>query len=132
MTAERANDFISFLMGGRIAEELVIEQVTTGASNDIERATELAKRMVTEWGMSAKLGPLNYSIKQMSYTETPKTHSEKTSETIDEEVKRIVESNYERAKAILVEKKNILHEMAKVLLEKETIDAEEVNRLLQS
>jgi len=132
MTAERANDFISFLMGGRIAEELVIKQITTGASNDIERATELAKRMVTEWGMSAKLGPLNYSIKQMSYTETPKTHSEKTSETIDEEVKRIVESNYERAKAILVEKKNILHEMAKVLLEKETIDAEEVNRLLQS
>lgn len=131
MTKDRADDFIAFLMGGRIAEELVIEQVTTGASNDIERATELAKKMVTEWGMSAKLGPINYTVKQLDYSEKPKEHSQKTSETIDEEIKRIVESNYERAKQILIDKKNALHEMAKVLLEKETIDAEEVNRLVQ-
>ncbi len=131
MTKDRAEDFIAFLMGGRIAEELVIEQVTTGASNDIERATELAKRMVTEWGMSAKLGPLNYTIKQTGFAEQPKEHSEKTSETIDEEIRRIVESNYDRAKNILQEKITALHEMAKVLLEKETIDAEEVNRIVQ-
>lgn len=131
MTKERAEDFIAFLMGGRIAEDLVLNQVTTGASNDIERATELARRMVVEWGMSEKLGPLNYSIKQSTHAEQSKEHSEKISETIDEEIKRIVESNYSKAKEILNNKMNSLHEMAKVLLEKETIDAEEVNRIIQ-
>ena len=131
MTKERAEDFIAFLMGGRIAEDIVLNQVTTGASNDIERATELARRMVVEWGMSEKLGPLNYSIKQSTHAEQSKGHSEKISETIDEEIKRIVESNYSKAKDILISKMNSLHEMAKVLLEKETIDSEEVNRIIQ-
>jgi len=131
MTKERAEDFIAFLMGGRIAEDIVLNQVTTGASNDIERATELARRMVVEWGMSEKLGPLNYSIKQSTHSEQSKEHSEKISETIDEEIKRIVESNYSKAKDILINKMNSLHEMAKVLLEKETIDSEEVNRIIQ-
>lgn len=131
MTKERAEDFIAFLMGGRIAEDLVLNQVTTGASNDIERATELARRMVVEWGMSEKLGPLNYSIKQSTHAEQSKEHSEKISQTIDEEIKRIVESSYSKAKEILKLKMNSLHEMANVLLEKETIDAEEVNRIVQ-
>lgn len=131
MTKERAEDFIAFLMGGRIAEDLILNQVTTGASNDIERATELARRMVVEWGMSEKLGPLNYSIKQSTHVEQSKEHSERVSQTIDEEIKRIVETNYNKAKEILKTKINSLHEMANVLLEKETIDAEEVNRIVQ-
>ena len=132
MSKERAEDFIAFLMGGRIAEAIVLNQVTTGASNDIERATELARKMVVEWGMSEKLGPLNYSIRQSTHAEQSKEHSEKVSQLIDEEIKRIVESNYERAKALLVSKMIALHEMAKVLLEKETIDGEEVNKIIHT
>lgn len=132
MSKERAEDFIAFLMGGRIAEDIALNQVTTGASNDIERATELARKMVVEWGMSEKLGPLNYGIRQSSHTEQSKEHSDKVSQIIDEEIKRIVESNYSRAKTLLLLKINSLHEMANLLLEKETIDAEDVNRIVQT
>lgn len=130
MTKERAEDFIAFLMGGRIAEEIVLNQITTGASNDIERATDLARRMVTEWGMSANLGPINYTIKQSSWPEQPKEHSQKMSEIIDQEIKSIIDKNYAKAKAILLEKIETLHQMAAVLLEKETIDSEEINKIV--
>lgn len=130
MTKGRAEDMIAFLMGGRAAEELIFNQYTTGASNDIERATELARRMVVEWGMSSSLGPLNYSIKQDTQAERSKKHSEKISEAIDKEIKAIVELNYNKAKNMLIIKKNALEEMAKVLLEKETIDGQEVNRIV--
>lgn len=130
ISKQRAEDMIAFLMGGRAAEEIIFSQYTTGASNDIERATDLARRMVVEWGMTAALGPLNYSIKQNTHTEQSKNHSERISETIDREIKLIVESNYQRARQLLVSQKNALNEMAKVLLEKETIDGEEVSKLL--
>lgn len=131
MSKERAEDFIAFLMGGRIAEELVFNQLTTGASNDIERATDLARRMVTEWGMSAELGPLNYTVKHQVGSDKPKEHSNRLSETIDIEIKKTIDANYEKAKQILTEKIDVLHHMATVLLEKETIDSEEVNKLVQ-
>lgn len=132
MDKEKAENSIAFLMGGRVAEELVLSQKTTGAGNDIERATDIARRMVTEWGMSDVLGPLTYGQKQgeiflgrdISHS---RDFSEQTAQTIDREVRDIVERNYKRAKVILGEKLPLLHEMTRALLEYETINGEEVD-----
>lgn len=126
---QRAEDNIAFLMGGRIAEEIIIKEVTTGASNDIERATDLARRMVCEWGMSEKLGPLNYNVLDDSGFKTVEI-APSTTESIDREVKGIVLTNYERAKNLLTTHLDKLHNLAAALLEKETLDAEEVKTIL--
>ena len=128
-------DQISILMGGRLAEELVLDQLTTGAGNDIKRATEIANKMVCEFGMSTKLGPLAYGQNEEELflgreITQHKNISEDTSRIIDQEIRRIVEENYTRAKQILTEKMAILHAMAQALLERETLDADEVLRLL--
>ncbi|MGH8549650.1 MAG: ATP-dependent zinc metalloprotease FtsH [Methylococcales bacterium] len=128
---------ISSLFGGRIAEKLIFgaHKVTTGASNDIERATDLARNMVTKWGLSERLGPLTYSEEQSqpflggSMTQT-KSISEKTARTIDEEIRSVVDRNYEHAETILQENISILHEMAKALLEWETIDRWQIDDLM--
>ncbi len=120
---------ISTLFGGRVAEELVFgaESITTGASNDIERATELARNMVTRWGLSERLGPQTYSEDQgevflgRSVTQH-KQVSDVTAHVIDEEVRRVIDSNYLRAKQILEEKIDRLHTMADALMKYETID----------
>lgn len=129
---EKAENNISFLMGGRVAEELVLGQKTTGAGNDIERATDIARRMVCEWGMSDVLGPLAYGQKEEQIflgrdISRSRDFSEQTAQTIDREVRDIVERNYKRAKTILADKVLILHEMARALLEYETIDGAEVD-----
>ncbi len=133
MTKERAEHNISFLMGGRCAEELIFSHKTTGAGNDIERATELARRMVCEWGMSDVLGPLSYGQKQggevflgRDISQT-RDYSEQTAQTIDREIRDIVERNYRKAQEILSTKVDVLHEMARALLEYETIDGAEVD-----
>ncbi len=121
------------LFGGRIAEEMTLglEGVTTGAQNDIERATDLARSMVTKWGLSEKLGPLHYGEDEglMPGTGTP-NYSGATSKTIDEEVRRIVDSCYRKAKQILEENRDILEAMKDALMEYETIDAEQVDDLM--
>jgi len=132
MDREKAENGIAFLMGGRVAEELVLGQKTTGAGNDIERATDIARRMVCEWGMSDVLGPLAYGQKEEQIflgrdISRSRDFSEQTSQTIDREVRDIVERNYRRAKNILSEKLPLLHEMARALLEYETIDGAEVD-----
>jgi cell division protease FtsH len=136
MTKEKCEAFIAFLMGGRIAEELVFKHYTTGASNDIERATELARKMVTEWGMSEKLGPLNFSAnrgdtvflgREMS---SGMAFSDQTSHVIDSEVKHIVDSNYQRAVKVLSENRDILEAMSLALLERETIDLPDIDLLM--
>jgi len=132
MDREKAENNISFLMGGRVAEELVLGQKTTGAGNDIERATDLARRMVCEWGMSDVLGPLAYGQKEEQIflgrdISRSRDFSEQTAQTIDREVRDIVERNYKRAKVILADKVLVLHEMARALLEYETIDGAEVD-----
>ena len=120
---------ISTLFGGRIAEELIFgaDMVTTGASNDIERATLLARNMVTKWGLSEKLGPLTYSEEDgevfLGHSVTQhKAISDETSHTIDEEIRSIVDKNYARSEKILKENEAILHTMAEALIKYETID----------
>jgi len=128
---------ISSLFGGRLAEELIFgpEAVTTGASNDIERATEIARNMVTKWGLSEKLGPLSYSEEDgevflgRSVTRH-KNVSDDTSHAIDEEIRMIIDRNYERARNILVENMDKLHKMAEALLEWETIDASQIDDIM--
>jgi cell division protease FtsH len=133
MTKERAENNISFLMGGRCAEELIFSHKTTGAGNDIERATELARRMVCEWGMSDVLGPLSYGQKSGGEVflgrdiSQSRDYSEQTAQTIDREIRDLVERNYRKAQNILAGKVDILHEMARALLEYETIDGVEVD-----
>ncbi len=129
---------ISTLFGGRIAEEMTLgaDHVTTGASNDIERATEIARNMVTKWGLSEKLGPLTYSEDDgevflgRSVTQH-KQVSDVTVHTIDEEVRNIVDRNYERAESILKEHEEKLHVMAKALMKYETIDMEQVKDIME-
>ena len=121
------------LFGGRIAEEITlgVEGVTTGAQNDIERATELARNMVTKWGLSEKLGPLHYGEDEgiMPGTGSP-NYSGATSKTIDEEVRRIVDVCYKKSQKILEENRDILEAMKDALMEFETIDAEQVDDLM--
>ena len=135
---ERLNSRISVLFGGRIAEELILgpDKVTTGASNDIERATEIARNMVTKWGLSEALGPLSYGEDEgevflgRSVTQT-KHFSDDTAHAIDQEVRGIIERNYTRARTILTENIDKLHAMAQALIKYETIDSEQVHRIMQ-
>jgi cell division protease FtsH len=129
---------ISTLFGGRIAEEMILgkEGVTTGASNDIERATNIARSMVTKWGLSEKLGPLSYSEEEgevflgRSVTQT-KHVSDDTAHEIDDEIRKIIDENYDRAETILKEKLNILHIMAKALIKYETIDQHQIKVIME-
>jgi cell division protease FtsH len=128
---------ITSLFGGRVAEELIfgVDGVTTGAANDIERATELARNMVTKWGLSDKLGPLTYSEETgevflgRSVTQH-KQVSDVTAHAIDEEVRRVIESNYTRAKGILESNLDKLHTMAEALIKYETIDEEQLKDIM--
>ena len=128
---------LATMFGGRIAEEIIFgaDNVTTGASNDFQQATQLARRMVTEWGMSEKLGPLRYSENEdevflgRSVTRTQHV-SEETARLIDLEVRRIVEDAEATARAILTEHLESLHTLAQALLEYETLSGEEVRTLL--
>jgi cell division protease FtsH len=136
LTREKAENTIAFLMGGRIAEELIFNHKTTGAGNDIERATDLARRMVCEWGMSEYLGPLTYGKKEEQIflgreIAQSRDYSEETARLIDKEVREIVEKNYQRAKQILTEKLEILHNLAKALLDQESLDGAEIESIVQ-
>jgi cell division protease FtsH len=136
MTREFAQNQIAILMGGRVAEEIVFHQKTTGAGNDIERATELARSMVTEWGMSDEFGPLNFSSgKQEVFLgrdfSSGSTLSEDTARRIDAEIRRIVFQQYERATEILKEHRKELEIISEALLEYETLDGDDIDTLLR-
>ena len=131
---EYLEDQIAILLGGRIAEEITIGSITTGAGNDLERATDLARRMVCEWGMSNAMGPLTFGKKEEQIflgreIAQHQDYSEDTALRIDQEVKRFVTVNYSRAEAILSEHKLRITEMADALLARETLDAEQVKRI---
>ncbi|HQJ09697.1 MAG TPA: AAA family ATPase, partial [Deltaproteobacteria bacterium] len=126
---------ISVLMGGRVAEEQVLGYITTGAGNDIERATDMARHMVTEWGMSS-LGPLSFGkVEQEMFLgrEISKRvdYSELTAQKIDEEIKSIIVSCYNKTTQIIQENIDILHLIAKRLLEKEVLDGSEIDKIIQ-
>ncbi|MBI5213649.1 MAG: ATP-dependent metallopeptidase FtsH/Yme1/Tma family protein [Nitrospirae bacterium] len=127
---------LNVLLGGRAAEEIALNHLTTGAGNDLERATDLARKMVTEWGMSEKLGPLTFGKKDEQIflgreIAKHKDYSEKTAVDIDEEVKRIVTEAYERAKKILEDNTGLLGVIANALLERETIEGQEIDKLIE-
>ncbi len=131
---EYLEDQIAILLGGRIAEEITIGSITTGAGNDLERATDLARRMVCEWGMSNTMGPLTFGKKEEQIflgreIAQHQDYSEDTALRIDQEVKRFVTDNYDRANAIITEHKQRILDMADALLARETLDAEQVKRL---
>jgi len=138
MSKQRLESSISSLFGGRIAEEMILGSagVTTGASNDIERATEIARNMVTKWGLSERLGPLTYSEDDgevflgRSVTQH-KQVSDDTAHAIDEEVRKIIDANYARAKQLLEYNLDKLHSMAKALVKYETIDESQIRDIME-
>ncbi len=124
---------ITHLLGGRVAEKLALNDISSGASNDIERATEIARTMVTKYGMSERLGPVNYSSSDEVFLgkdfSTRKNYSEEMAKEIDEEIRTIIESGFDRAERLLAENIDKLHLIAGVLLELETLDASQFNAL---
>ncbi len=134
----RLTSQITSLFGGRVAEELIFggDAVTTGASNDIERSTELARNMVTKWGFSERLGPLTYTEEEgevfLGHSVTQhKQVSDLTVHAIDEEIRKIIDSSYQHATQILTDKKDILHTMAAALIKYETIDQEQIGAVME-
>ena len=126
---------IVILLGGRAAEELILKDFTTGAGNDIERATALARKMVCEWGMSDAMGPLSYGKKEEQIFlgrefATHKDYSEDTARMIDKEVSKIVMTGYESAKQILSDHLDLLNRIAEELLEKEVLNGPELDALI--
>ena len=126
---------IAILLGGRAAEEIVLKDYTTGSGNDIERATDLARKMVCEWGMSEQMGPLSYGKKEEQIFlgrefAQHKDYSEETAEKIDREVAKIVSENYEKAKGLLSGNLETLHRLAHELLEKEVLSADELDAII--
>mgnify|MGYP005846237353 CR=1 FL=1 len=128
---------IAILLGGRAAEEIALRHMTTGAGNDLERATDLARKMVTEWGMSEVMGPLTYGKREEQIflgreIAQRKDYSEQTAVEIDREVRRIVIENYEKAKRLIMEREATLHALVKALLEKETLEGPEIDAIMNS
>ncbi len=134
LTSEKAANFISFLMGGRCAEELIFSEITNGASNDIERATQLAHNMVCTWGMSSKLGAINFKksgVTPFGYSnDGALDYSEETAKTIDSEVAKLIQDNYDIAHNILKENKTILENLAEALIIWETLDSGQVEKIV--
>ncbi len=130
-------DQIAILLGGRVAEEIIFGDVSTGAQNDLERATEIARNMVCTYGMSERLGPLTYGKKHQSlflgseYGEE-KNYSEETARIIDSEVQRLVEKNYRRVRELLTEKRALLDKLSALLEQKEVLSGEEVAELMEN
>ena len=135
VTYKKLLDQISMTMGGRIAEEIIFGDISTGAQNDIMQATELARRMVTEWGMSKQLGFVGYDTSAQPFLgrdyQNQSKYSEKTAATIDEEIRSILKDCYTRATKILKENKVLMDRMSEILLLKETIYKEEVDMIME-
>ncbi|MEO8875276.1 MAG: ATP-dependent zinc metalloprotease FtsH [Polyangiaceae bacterium] len=134
---EQAESSIAVALGGRIAEEVIYDRLTTGAGNDIEKATDIARKMVCEWGMSEKMGPLAYGKKEeqvflgKDYGSRQADYSESTAVEIDQEVRRIVQDQYKRVRLALEENKGKLEILANALIERETLDSEEIHACLE-
>jgi cell division protease FtsH len=135
-TKENLEQMLAMMMGGRAAEELVFDSITSGASDDIKRATDLARKMVCEWGMSEQLGPLSFGHKDETVflgreIQQHKDYSEETAVTIDQEVRRIVESAYGTAKKVLEDHLRELHALAQALLDRELLDSTEIRAIIE-
>ena len=136
MSRQKAKNFLSFLFGGRIAEEEIFEDFTSGASNDIEKATSLARRMICEWGMSSKLGPIFFGRESQAFIagQNPSNrtnYSEESNKTVDSEIKNVIQKSYEKARDIIQNKISELHIMAAALLKFETISSDEIDMIME-
>ncbi len=135
ITKNKLLDDIVMTLGGRVAEELIIQDISAGASGDIQMITKRARAMVTEWGMSDKVGPISYGSDREVFIgrdmASHVTYSERTASVIDEEVTKIVDESLQKARKLLSENKHLLDNMARLLIERETIYAEEVNLLME-
>ncbi|HEV3191269.1 MAG TPA: ATP-dependent zinc metalloprotease FtsH, partial [Polyangiaceae bacterium] len=137
LSKDQAESSIAVALGGRIAEEIIFGRMTTGAGNDIEKATEIAHKMVCEWGMSEKLGPLAYGKKEEAiflgrdYGQRTQDYSEQTAQEIDEEVRAIVQRQYVKVKDLLTQSRENLKRLSDSLIERETLDAEEIHAVLE-
>ena len=137
MTRSELLDRLAVFLGGRVAEETIFNEISTGAQNDLERATDIARSMVKEYGMSERLGPMTFERERRSlFLEIggmPKSEfSEETAKIIDEEVKKIITETYTRVKEIIAKKRNKLDALAKLLLEKEVIEGDELRKIINS
>jgi cell division protease FtsH len=135
MTKEELLDRLCVLLGGRVAEEIVFKDISTGAQNDLQRATDIARSMVTEYGMSEKLGLVTYAKERRPlFLDTgfspAKEYSDETAKEIDDEVERLMSEAHDRVKQILSEKREELEVLAQTLLQKETILGDELQELL--
>ena len=136
MSKQKAKNFLSFLFGGRVAEEEIFKDFTSGASNDIQKATDLARRMICEWGMSSKVGPLFFGkgsdpvFLGKSYHDSH-DYSEESAKNVDSEIKYFIQKAYQKAQEIIKEKMSQLHTMAEALLRFETIDSEEIDLIMR-
>jgi cell division protease FtsH len=136
LTKQELMDRVAVLLGGRVAEEIVFDEISTGAGNDLERVTDLARRMVTEYGMSRELGPINYAGPRRAQflpgAEGPESrgYSEETARDIDREVRGIVQGTYERVRNILREDREVLEVLAQRLLEREVVDEAELREIM--
>lgn len=134
ITRNKLNDEITMMLGGRASEEIVIQDISTGASNDIKRATEIARRMVCEWGMSDRLPNIFYGGEQEVFIgrdyQTQTTYSDNVAMVIDEEIKKVIDINYARALECLKSHREIMDNMVKLLFERETIYGDEVDMLM--
>ena len=136
MSRQKAKNFLSFLFGGRIAEEEIFKDFTSGASNDIQKATNLARRMICEWGMSSKIGPIFFGrgndpvFVGKNYNNSYE-QSEESSKTVDTEIKNVIQKSYEKARSIIKNKMSELHIMAEALLKFETINSEEIDMIME-
>jgi cell division protease FtsH len=133
VTIEKLKADIAIAMGGRVAEAIIFgdNKITSGASSDIQQATKMAKAMVTQWGMSDKVGPIYHGNDNDPYS-NPRFYAEDTGNVIDEEIRKIVEEGYNKAKDILTKYLDQLHLLAKTLLEKETLSGEQIKELLET
>jgi cell division protease FtsH len=134
-TRDYLNDQIAILLGGRIAEEITMKGMTTGAGNDLERSTELARKMVCEWGMSDAMGPLTFGKKEEQIflgreIAQHQDYSEDTAIHIDQEIKRVVITNYDRARVLLEQHRPALARIAEELLIREVLDADQVRKIV--
>ena len=137
MTRRELLDRLCVLLGGRVAEEIVFQEVSTGAQNDLGRATDIARSMVKEYGMSEKLGHMTFERERkplfldINPSGSMRDYSEETAKEIDLEIRKIIEQSYIKVKTILTEKREFLEKVAQTLLEKETIDGEELRTILK-
>jgi cell division protease FtsH len=138
MTEPELDDRLAILLGGRTAEEIAFEQISTGAQNDLERATEIARAMVVEYGMSEKLGPLSFGRDgfrgadgRLLFPGEHRDMSDDTARIVDEEVTRIVNQAHDRARTILQERKELLGRLARLLMEREVLEGKELRELVE-